>query len=513
VRKGYVVLIHDPISQGERLQYLREGGGSRYGIGVGEHIQAANQQLLIGEFFGTWRVWDGIRALDYLLTRPEVDLTHIGLTGNSGGGTLTTLLVANDYRFTMAAPGCYVTTFRRNAENELPADSEQIPPGLLALGMDMDDLLALHAPKPLILLTQEKDYFDQRGSMEAFERLRHLYTLLGAPENVALFTGPEPHGYGQPLREAMYGFFNRACGRPEDGAEPPVNVEEDRDLWATPTGQVAATSPRTVFSFTAETARKLAEARRPPEGGALRRAVARLLNLPKRPGPPEFRILRPVSHRGYPKAHGATYLVETEPGAWATLIMPSDEAFASRPPRGERATLYVAHDSADAELRDEPLVRELAQEPGVLFALDVRGLGDSRPNTCGEDTYRHPYGCDYFYASYGILFGEPYLGRRTHDVLAVLDLLEAYGYSRVHLAGMGYGSLPALFAAVLDDRVQPVTLKHSPVSYQSLAETEDYAWPLSGMLPGVLRVFDLPDCHRALRAKGLRLMEPRDARR
>jgi len=512
VRKGYVVLIYDPISQGERLQYPDGKGGSRYGVGVAEHIHAGDQQLLIGEFFGTWRVWDGIRALDYLLSREEADPSHVGLTGNSGGGTLTTLLVANDDRFTMAGPGCYVTTFRRNAENELPADSEQIPPGLLGLGMDVDDLLACHAPKPLILLTQEKDYFDQRGALQVYERLKHLYALLGAPENVAMVTGPEGHGYGKPLREAMYAFFNKACGGRGSGKEPQLQVERDEDIWATETGQVADASPRTVFSFTRERAEKLAQRRKPLRGEALKRSLARLLSLPKRAGPPEFRILRPWGGREYPRPHATTYAVETEPHTLAIVTMLGDEPNYSRPPLGREATVYVSHDSSDRELREDPFVRKLAEKAPRLFAIDVRGIGDSRPNTCGQDTYLQPYGSDYFYSSYGILFSEPYVGRRTHDVLSVLDMLSEYGYRRIHLSGCGRGSLPALFAAVLDTRVKQVTLKNCLLSYQETAEDEDYAGPLSSMLPNVLRALDLPDCYRAIASKRLRIVEPWDTR-
>jgi dienelactone hydrolase len=112
-RQGYVVLIYDPIGQGERLQYVNEKLGSRIGVGVYEHLYAGNQQMLVGEFFGSWRAWDGIRALDYLLTRKEVDPKHVGVTGNSGGGTMTTWLCGVEQRWTMAAPSCFVTTFRR----------------------------------------------------------------------------------------------------------------------------------------------------------------------------------------------------------------------------------------------------------------------------------------------------------------------------------------------------------------------------------------------------------------
>jgi len=508
--KGYVVLQYDPISQGERLQYPDGKGGSWIGGCCAEHNQIGNQQILVGEFFGTWRVWDGIRALDYLLSREEVDPRHVGLTGNSGGGTMTTWLAANDQRFTMAAPGCFVTTWRRNAENELPADSEQQPPFALALGLDLDDLFGLHAPKPLILLTQELDYFDQRGACEAYARLKHLYTLLGAPENVQMFTGPGHHGYAQPLREAMYAFFNKACGKTRESAkEPELSIEPDEALNVTRTGQVDELKPRTAFNFTAERSKALAAKRKGLSGEALQRALKRLLCLPKRSGVPEYRVLRNLGEReGYPKPYATCYVVETEQDVQAIVYKLEDEGRASRPLPGKSAVLYLPHMSSDEDLQSEPLTRQLAKEAEAFFAMDYRGVGESRPNTCGMDTYLDPYGSDYFYTSYQLMLGEPYVGRRTHDVLAVLDWLEAYGYARVHLAGRGWGSLPALFAAVLDERVKQITLKNAPLSYAEWAETENMRWPLSSCLPFVLETLDLPDCYRELRRKKLRIIRP-----
>ena len=162
-RMGYIVLIFDPIGQGERLQYLTGELKPRHGIGVMEHIYAGNQMILTGESFSSWRAWDGIRAIDYLLTRPEVDPNHIGMTGASGGGTMTTWVCGAEPRLTMAAPCCFVTTFRHNMENELAADSEQYPLHALALGLDHSDFIAAMAPKPVILLGEKKDYFDVKG--------------------------------------------------------------------------------------------------------------------------------------------------------------------------------------------------------------------------------------------------------------------------------------------------------------------------------------------------------------
>ena len=499
-RMGYVVLIFDPIGQGERLQYGHVEKPERPGVGVGEHLLAGNQQFLVGEFFGSWRAWDGIRALDYLLSRPEVDPKHVGITGNSGGGTMTTWLCGLDPRWTMGAPGCFVTTFRRNMENELPADTEQCPPHCLALGLDHCDFLAAMAPKPVVILAKEKDFFDVRGSEEAYRRLKRIYGLLGAEENVKLHIGPTGHGYSIENREAMYQWFNKATGISNTKTEPELTIEKEADLWAAPKGQVSELKSKTVFAFTKESATTLAkevaeaikqaEQFRPEKLKEFHQALLPIVlgfqrhqGVLKREGVPEFRILRAVGDRKYPKPQATSYAVETEKGAFAVVYRLSDVGHISRPSKDESpAILYVSHHSADAELREEPLLTELVKaEPKTPFyAMDVRGVGESRPDTCGgTKEFLTPYGNDYFYAIHGIMLDRPYVGQKTFDVLRVLDWLADIGHKEVHLVAKGWGAIPATFAAILSDVVKRVTLKNALKSYTDVAQSETYSWPLS----------------------------------
>jgi len=510
-RQGYVVLIFDPIGQGERLQYPDEHGKSHIGAGVGEHLLAGNQQSLVGEFFGSWRAWDGIRALDYLLSRPEVDPRHVGITGNSGGGTMTTWLAGVEPRWTMAAPSCFVSTFRRNLENELPQDTEQCPPKVLSFGLDHADFLAALAPKPVIILAQEKDYFDARGSEETFARLKRLYELLEAPANIRLFIGPREHGYGLENREAMYGFFHTATGVPGDGKEPPLVIEPDAVLQCLPHGQIAEIPSKTVFEFTRAKSQAMRDSRGDVSQEELTTALTTLLKLPARDHVPDYRIFRALRERDYPLPHATLYGVQTEPGVMALVTRLSEQPHYSRPTREAGACIvYVSHQSADAELRAEPLIRELltAEPQATLFAVDVRGIGDSQPDTCGENTFLSPYGSDYFYAAHAIMLDRPYAGMKTHDLLSVLDWIKDLGYSRIHLVAAGWGAIPATFAAVLSPAVTQVTLKHALTSYAAIAETERYRWPLSTFVPGILAYSDLPDCYRALNAKQLRQIDP-----
>jgi dienelactone hydrolase len=514
---GYVVLIYDPLGQGERLQYVDDQLKAKFGVGVSEHLLAGNQQYLVGEFLGAWRAWDGIRALDYLLTREEVDPKHVGVTGNSGGGTMTTWLCGVERRWTMAAPSCFVTTIRRNLENELPQDTEQCPPRTLALGLDHDDFLAAMAPNPVIVLAKERDYFDVRGAQEAYSRLRRLYTLLGKPDNVGFFAGPTEHGYSQENREAMYRWFNRASGISDAQSEPNLMIEKDETLQCTPHGQVAELKSRSVFSFTRELSQRLANARQVSAGEKdLPKDVRELLCLPKLSDePPDFRILRPVRNRNYPKRFATTYAVETEPRIFAMVTRQFDESNLSRPPQSPLpAILYVSHHSADVELREEPLLKELleASPDAALYACDVRGIGDSRPDTCGSDQFLNAYGSDYFYAAHSIMLDRPYVGQKTLDVLRVLDWIHQFGHREIHVAALGWGAIPAAFASLLSPHATQVTLKRGLSSYAAVAESENYRWPLSCFVPGVLARFDLPDCYEELEHnKGLKQIDARGA--
>lgn len=509
-RQGYVTLIFDPMGQGERTQYTDAQFKARFGVGTSEHTYSGIRMTLVGENLPTWFAWDGIRAIDYLLTRPEVDPKHIGVTGNSGGGTETTWLCGLDPRITMAAPSCFVTTLRRNMENEHSQDPEQWPWRVLELGLDHSDFIAAMAPKPVIIMGQEKDFFDARGFEEAAARLQNLYRLLGAEENFQFFLGADYHGFSKPNREAMYGWFNRQTGISQGHDEPKLTLDKNDVLRCTVSGQVAELKPATEFSITSELSRKFRATRPQLVGEALKQALTTALRMPAREGVPDYRILQPGQPRAYPKRTAAAYAVETEAGIHALVYRLSDAPLLSRVPRGpKRALLYVSHQSADLELREDTWVKELiAAEPrAAVFACDVRGVGESKPvlTTPGNPAKG---GVDYFHAGFGLMLSQPMPGQRTHDLLRVIDWLRDSGHEEIHLAARGWGAIPSTFASVLHEGVVQVTLKQALGSYAEVAETERYQWPLSALMPGVLRVFDLPDCYRELERKSLRQISP-----
>ena len=522
VRAGFVVLIFDPFNQGERDQYQRLTDRSLVDNCCHAHNMMGKQLELVGEWFGMWRAWDGIRGLDYLLSRPEVDGTRVGLTGNSGGGTDTTWLWAMEPRFTMAAPSCFVTTFLANLENEIPADCEQYPPGVLGAGLEMADFIIARAPEPVMLLGQKYCFFDRRGLQEAYDEVRHFYDVLRAPDdNTRLFIGPNPHGFSVHNQEAMVDFFAQHAGTSVTRLR---RIDElGADSQVTPRGNTIAAGATPIYELIASRANALQQTRTRPTRRKLLDSVRELLHLPERPDAPHcraphYRILRGHTVAGVRVAH---YAVETERDVRAILHKPMDHAAHVHTLDVESAvSLFLPHLAADEELAP-PLVRSgvrsggnsgglavsLAQGPEALYLLDVRGLGESRPDETGD--FFHPYGMDYMFHGHELLFGGSYLGQRVFDVLCTLDLLVAEGARKIALYGRGQGAVLAAYAALLHDGVTTVTLENAPLSYHAMTQVPLVTWPVAGFVRGVLAHFDLPDVYRAL-GRRLSLVQPWD---
>lgn len=514
-RQGYVVLIFDPPAQGERFEYDNKPGEPVVQWGVHSHIVAGNQMNLLGWNFALWETWDGIRGLDYLLSRPEVDPKRVGLTGNSGGGTQTTWLNVLDDRFTMVAPNCFATQYLNNLENEEAQDTEQIVPGMLAVGCDMADFYIAQLPRPVHFGGEQNDFFDVRGVRAVYEEVKRLYSIVGKGDAVELYIGPETHGYNKGAREAMYKFFNRHAAVTASPIEPVAPPEKDETLQVTETGQTAALGAKRTFDFTSEAARQLAAKRQQISGKVLSDELTKLLALPARTVPPNYRVMRDRRISATLRDYG--FVIETEQHNGANVFALLHAIPKNGPqyffPKVEHATLYVPHLSSLDEIAAGKAPQLADGE--IRFALDVRGIGEmmARLHKDTSDDFFLPYGTDYFYSTLAMMWNESYCGRRVHDLLATLDLFAANGCQEIHLVGRGLGAVTATFAATLHPLVKQVTLHNALLSYHELTQDDRYQWPLSTLPYGILQRLDLPDCLRELAAtKRLSIVDPWNAR-
>lgn len=145
------------------------------------------------------QLWNSIRALDFLLTLPEVDASRLACTGESGGGTQTFLLTAVDDRIKVAAPVNMVSFLMQggslceNAPN-LRIDTNNV------------EIAALMAPRPMLLVSATGDWTKNMMTAE-YPAIRRIYRLFGAEDKVAAVQMDAPHNYNQESREAVYGWF------------------------------------------------------------------------------------------------------------------------------------------------------------------------------------------------------------------------------------------------------------------------------------------------------------------
>ena len=506
-KKKFAVLLVEPSGQGERKQFWNTPGIDQTKLGCCSEHNLVNKMLLLrGDAFCKWRIWDGVRALDYLLTRPEVDTTRVGVTGNSGGGTMSTYLWSFDDRFTMGAPSCYITSFERNFDNELPVDAEQVIPGLAAKGFEMADFLIGRAPDPAIILAKSNDFFDVRGAAATYAETVRIYRLLGAEENIRFYVGDGNHGYTQNNREAMYGFFTEHAFGRRAAKEPELRLLTKKEISVTPNRRVidlpgAVSLPQIIARDVAEVQKKRGRGK----AASIRKYLAEVQQIAVPAELPDYQVPRPL--RLPDDRLISRFGIRTEPGIRTFLYLlgkEKEECF-NQIPAFDTMTLYVAHDSAAEELLDGRAVGK-----GVIAALDIRGVGATRPTTTDQIKFdiRSSYASEYFYDAAGLFLNRPLPGGRANDVLAAAKLLKDRGVKKLVLVGRGIGGLAALMAAAAAPKLfAEVKLYNIPLSYAALCKRGITVWPQSSMPVGYLNIGDLQDMVKAVHAE---VVEPWD---
>lgn len=493
-RRGMIVLAYDPPGQGERSLYWDAGAGkSRVGIGTREHSMAGLQCLLTGTNIARYEIWDGMRAIDYLLTRPDVDPRRLAVAGNSGGGTQSAYLAALEPRLAAAAPSCYLTSWESMWFKLGPQDAEQNFYGFLSSGLDFGDFLIAFGAKPVKMMTAIRDFFPIEGARATFRETSEVFALMGARDRLDLFEYDDTHGWSKPRREATYRWFERWLNRREDeGLEAESKVETDATLQVTRSGQVSTdnTASETVQSLNAKLAREM-HARRKAIGAkpdALRAMVAARLVLPAAPA--KASSAAPMGEVGRDGYRIERILLSTEPG----ISVPGLLFIPARPTRPGAATLLLdaRGKAADAEAGGKLEKRVLAGE--TIFAIDVRGWGESAP----KQAKRSGYGAWYQTFMRAYLLGRSVMGMQSTDVLAAANYLRTR-YPEVSVEGrQPAGGALALYAGILDPKLVRVTTVGPVPSYLEIAEMKEHDGLIDLLVHGVLSDFDLPDLAAAI---------------
>jgi cephalosporin-C deacetylase-like acetyl esterase len=495
-RRGFLVLVYDAPGQGERQQYFdpvlgqtRLSPGNTQWFVTIEHNYAGSQTILTRDNYAAYMVWDGIRAIDYLTERPDVDPEKIACTGTSGGGLQTEVLSALDPRIKVSIPVCY-----GGCAPDTPARR----------GVGRADVDALIAPRPLLMIEATGD---PRGGVlskqKRHELVSHLYEISKASDQTQFLITEEPHGYGESIRRAAYEWLSRWLAKSEPAAgtlqEERAPIEPDTALTCTVTGQVkTALGGETVFSLNRAEAARLRDRETVPQKRenlagwqhSLREQVKARLALEDSRAPLNARQMGRVDKGSYFLEKVVYY---SDPGIYVPGLLLLPKAQGSRP-----AIVFVNEGGKSAGDVVQKYLRPLVEAGNAVFAIDPRGTGETAPATVNrERNYRGFVHDDETSLTYEALgSGVTMLGMRTRDVLRALDYLETRSeidQNRISAIGHGSAGLLVLHAAALDERIRSVASLGALVSYAAVVENEIYAHRPSMFPPAGLSKYDLPE--------------------
>jgi hypothetical protein len=245
VSYGFIVFVIDNFGQGERFSYRKEDVQIIEPLTY-EHDHAGYQASLIGHNIARYMVHDLRRAMDYLITRSDVDATRIGMTGNSGGGTLTSLMMILDDRIQAAAPATFITRRDIYQMTGQAQDREQHWFDLAELGFDHEDILLAFAPKPLRLLIADHDFFPVEGTMKSYALAKRGYALYESMDQLSYTRFPVEHSYPIEMAKDAALFFQSVFK--QEGLYP-VRYHFDEHCLCTIKGQVRSTYPNARFIY------------------------------------------------------------------------------------------------------------------------------------------------------------------------------------------------------------------------------------------------------------------------
>ena len=248
-QRGYVVISWDTVGQGERSQFWdATKHKSRYNLICAEHAVLGNLAYLAGTNLARWEIWDGMRALDYLLTRPDVDPDRINITGTSGGGFQTAHIAALDPRVKVAAPSCYITALPMRIYNRIfkdpDSDPEQDLYGAISNGIDHPGLLLLMYPRPVFVAAAALDYFPIEGTHKTVLEISNLYFEFGHADRIAMHEDYHEHQYSDENQEAAIDFMDHFNRMPLHRGLSPIQSLDEKTLQCTRAGQVMLDFPK-----------------------------------------------------------------------------------------------------------------------------------------------------------------------------------------------------------------------------------------------------------------------------
>jgi len=493
VKKGFVVFAFDPVGQGERLEYYDSlTKKSTVGGPTIEHSYPGAQAFVSGSSQSKYMVWDGIRALDYLVTRKEVDASRIGITGRSGGGTQTAYIGAMDDRIAASAPECYITNFTRLLQSIGPQDVEQNFFQGIARGLDQADFITVRAPMPTLMITTTRDIFNIQGARETAKEVSVVYSAYGMENNFGMVEDDAPHESTRKNREAMYGFFQKHLKNPGSPADEEITILTDDEIRVTKTGQVSTSlGGETVFTLNRKESEKLINKLHVSRNNLSTHQsnvlkAAKELSGYREPSEGEAPVFTGRIRRdGYSIEK---YFMKGE-GDYVIpylLMVPYQS--------NNKAIVYLHPSGKAAGATPDGEMEWFVKNGFVVLAPDLIGVGEMGLGDYEGDAFINGKSHNIWYSS--LLIGRSLVGVQAGDLVRLTRMLSKKdGVSVVYGVARGEMSPVIIHAAAFEPALfERVALIDAYASYRSLVMNRFYnSGFIYGAVAGSLKQYDLPD--------------------
>ncbi|HNR41636.1 MAG TPA: alpha/beta hydrolase family protein [Bacteroidales bacterium] len=505
VKKGMVVFAIDPPGQGEHVQqYDPEIGFSSVGYSVEEHNYLGNWCFLSGYSSAKYFIWDALRAIDYLVSRREVDSERIGVTGFSGGGTITSYIGALDERVKVAVPCSWSNANRRLIETKGIQDAESHLYHGLMNGISNEDLIELRAPRPTLLTFVSRDeYLCLQGAREAYTEALGAFRAFGRPDNLVLVEDDSKHWLTPKIRHAIYSFFIKHFDLKVDPAEIEADILPREQLAVTPTGQIATfIEGKMIFDLNKEITADLLgrlENSRKNDPDHIIKAIAGARDLSgfrlEGPSPGRLFINGKYQREGYSVGK---YAIEVGDDYAIPLLLFVPYGNNLKYP----AVIYLHPEGKQADAGKGGRIEQLVRNGFVVAAVDLAGVGEVK-NTAGREPID----------SYTALqIGRSIPGIRAENIViaaSVLSRLDIVDPAAIVGLGIGEMCIPLVHAAAFSNVISSIVLDGPLVSYRTIAMNRNYRtgftvrnggdyWhpyevDFSWGVGGALTSYDLPD--------------------
>jgi dienelactone hydrolase len=494
---GYVVLSLDAFGAGERA--IKPGPGTYHGALVGASLWPLGTPLI------GLQVYDNRRAVDYLVSRADVDPSRLAITGASGGGNQSLYAGATDARLAAVVPVCGIGTYDAYLQSACCVCEVNVGGAAYAA---TGDVLALVAPRALLVISATRDarQFSVGEAAKSIAYCRELFRLMGHEDKIRHAAIESGHDYNQPMREAMYGWLEKWLRGRGDGspiAEPAITVEEIETLRCYPAGIARPRTIMTIPEFAAEEGReRLSSLPGPPDhpehwNAESARMRARLRDLIFGPVPREA----PLEFQIRLVPQGAEFTILTEEGIHSRALAHFDQAH----PRGTAIVIAATtRAGGDVDARDRSRLDAVQSRwrTAGLATLELSRLRGTGPWLDGVQPVAGAP--DHNAAESGLWVGRPLMGQWVWEIRRWLDVLELLRLKQLKLPmnlapperpfvliGLDAMSVAAIVAAAVDDRITGVACTDCLVSYVGRTGRPWKGVPMGLAAPNILDVGDI----------------------